>query len=105
MSKLSKSAVKVKGFKRGYNVIQRNKYLTLNGVRSLYEIYEVTGKNIEKPRVFVDEASVTKFINACEVNKIETKALKVSGFQHVKGVAAAHKDAIASVELAERLEY
>jgi hypothetical protein len=105
MSKVSKSAKKLKGFKRGYNVIQRNKYLTFNGVRSLYEIYEVTGKNIDQPRVFVDEVSVTKFINACEVNKIETKALKVSGYQHVKGVAAAHKDVMASAELAERIGY
>lgn len=103
MSKVSKSAKKLKGFKRGYNVVQRNKYLTFDGVRSLYEIYEVTGKNIDRPRVFVDEESVTKFINACEVNKIETKALKVSGYQHVKGVAAAHKDAMAAVELAEQI--
>jgi hypothetical protein len=29
--------------------------------------------------------------------------LKVSGYQHVKGVASAHKDAIAGVELAERM--
>ena len=103
MSKVSKSAKKLKGFKRGYNVIQRNKYLTLGGVRSLYEIYEVTGKNIDKPRVFVDEASVTKFINKCETGKIEAKALKVSGFQHVKGVASAHKDVLAGAELAERM--
>jgi DNA/RNA endonuclease YhcR with UshA esterase domain len=103
MSKVSKSAKKLKGFKRGYNVIQRNKYLTLEGVRSLYEIYEVTGKNIDKPRVFVDEESVTKFINKCETGKIEAKALKVSGFQHVKGVASAHKDVLAGAELAERI--
>lgn len=103
MSKVSKSAKKLKGYKRGYDVIQRNKYLTLEGVRSLYEIYEVSGKNIDKTRTFVDEASVTKFIERCETGKVQAKALKVSGYQHVKGVASAHKDAIAGVELADRI--
>jgi hypothetical protein len=32
---------------------------------------------------------------------VEAKALNVKGYQHVKGVVTAHKDAIASVELAE----
>ena len=91
-------------FPRGYKVEVVNKQLTLNGVSDLYEVYKVEHKTLPAPKIFVDKESVVKFINACEVNKIETKALKVSGYQHVKGVAAAHKDAIASVELADLVD-
>lgn len=88
-------------FPRGYKVNVVNKTLNIGGKPDLYEVYIVEHKNLASPKTFVDKASVVKFITECERNKVEAKALKVSGFQHVKGVAAAHKDAIASVELAD----
>lgn len=88
-------------FPRGYKVEVINKTLNIGGKPDLYEVYVVEHKSLAGPKTFVDKESVVKFINECERNKIETKALKVSGYQHVKGVAAAHKDAIASVELAD----
>ncbi len=91
-------------FPRGYKVAVVNKTLNIGGKPDLYEVYVVEHKSLAGPKTFVDKESVVKFINECERNKIETKALKVSGYQHVKGVAAAHKDAIASVELAELVE-
>ena len=91
-------------FPRGYKVEVINKQLTLNGVADLYEVYRVEHKTLPNPKIFVDKESVKKFITECEHNKIETKALKLSGYQHVKGVVGAHKDAIASVELAEAVE-
>jgi len=91
-------------FPRGYKVAVVNKTLNIGGKPDLYEVYVVEHKSLAGPKTFVDKDSVVKFINECERNKIETKALKVSGYQHVKGVAAAHKDAIASVELAELVE-
>jgi len=91
-------------FPRGYKVAVLNKTLNIGGKPDLYEVYVVEHKSLAGPKTFVDKESVVKFINECERNKIETKALKVSGYQHVKGVAAAHKDAIASVELADLVD-
>jgi hypothetical protein len=91
-------------FPRGYKVAVVNKTLNIGGKPDLYEVYTVEHKSLPGPKTFVDKESVVKFINECERNKIETKALKVSGYQHVKGVAAAHKDAIASVELADIID-
>ncbi len=91
-------------FPRGYKVAVVNKTLNIGGKPDLYEVYVVEHKSLAGPKTFVDKESVVKFINECERNKIETKALKVSGYQHVKGVAAAHKDAIASVELADLVD-
>ena len=91
-------------FPRGYKVEVINKQLTLNGVSDLYEVYKVEHKSLPAPKIFVDKDSVVKFINECERNKVEAKALNVSGYQHVRGVVTAHKDAVASVELAEIAE-
>ena len=91
-------------FPRGYKVEVINKTLNIGGKPDLYEVYVVEHKSLAGPKTFVDKESVVKFINECERSKIETKALKVSGYQHVKGVAAAHKDAIASVELADLVD-
>jgi len=91
-------------FPRGYKVNVVNKTLNIGGKPDLYEVFIVEHKSLAGPKTFVDKESVVKFINECERNKIETKALKVSGYQHVKGVAAAHKDAIASVELADLVD-
>ena len=91
-------------FPRGYKVEVINKTLNIGGKSGLYEVYVVEHKSLAGPKTFVDKESAVKFINECERNKIETKALKVSGYQHVKGVAAAHKDAIASVELADLVD-
>ena len=91
-------------FPRGYKVNVVNKTLNIGGKPDLYEVFVVEHKSLAGPKTFVDKESVVKFINECERNKIETKALKVSGYQHVKGVAAAHKDAIASVELADLVD-
>lgn len=110
MSKVTKkTAKKVTGrtgrpkseFPRGYKVEAVNKQLTINGVLDVYEVYQVEHKALPKPKTFIDKDSVLKFINVMESNKVEVKALNVKGFQHVKGVVSAHRDAVASVELAE----
>ena len=88
-------------FPRGYKVNLVNKTLNIGGKSDLYEVYVVEHKNLAGPKTFVDKESVVRFINECERNKVEAKALNVKGYQHVKGVVSAHKDAIASVELAE----
>jgi len=88
-------------FPRGYNVQLVNKDLTLDGVRDLYEVYVVEHKSLPNPKTFVDKESVIKFINVCEANKVEAKALSLKGYQHVKGVASQHKEAMVAPEMEE----
>jgi hypothetical protein len=91
-------------FPRGYKVNVVNKTLNIGGKPDLYEVYVVEHKNLAGPKTFVDKESVVRFINECERNKIETKALDLKGYQHVKGVVSAHKDAMATEQLAEIIE-
>ena len=91
-------------FPRGYKVEAVNKQLTINGVLDLYEVYVVEHKALPNPKTFIDKDSVVKFIHVMDSNKVEAKALNVRGFQHVRGVVSAHRDAVASVELAEIAE-
>lgn len=88
-------------FPRGYKVNVINKDLTIDGIRDLYEVYEVTHKSLERPKIFVDKESVKKFITATEASKVEAKALSLKGYQHVKGVVSQHKEAMVAPELAE----
>jgi hypothetical protein len=99
----AKPAVKRAGpkFKRGYKVTLINKELVLNGVKDLYELYEVTGPKVDKTRWFVDEESVQLFIAKCEQSHIEANALAGKGHQFVKGVISETKELMAASELPE----
>ena len=88
-------------FPRGYNVQVVNKDLTLDGIRDLYEVYVVEHKSLPTPKTSVDKESVQKFINTMEANKVEAKALSLKGYQHVKGVASQHKEAMVAPEMEE----
>jgi hypothetical protein len=96
-----KSVRKQPEFPRGYTVNVISKDLTLDGIRDLYEVYEVTHKSLDKPKTFIDKESVKKFIVATEGNKVEAKALSLKGYQHVKGVVSQHKEAMVAPELEE----
>lgn len=98
---VKKSTRKQPEFPRGYKVNVINKQLTLGGVSDLYEVYEVTHKTLERPKIFVDKESVKKFIVATEAHKVEAKALSLKGYQHVKGVVSQHKEAMVAPELEE----
>jgi hypothetical protein len=98
---VKKSTRKQPEFPRGYKVNVINKQLTLGGVSDLYEVYEVTHKTLERPKIFVDKESVKKFITATESNKVEAKALSLKGYQHVKGVVSQHKEVMVAPELEE----
>jgi len=88
-------------FPRGYKVEAVNKQLTLNGVLDVYEVYTVEHKSLDRTKTFVDKESVQKFINVMEANKVEAKALSLKGYQHVKGVASQHKEAMVAPEMEE----
>ena len=88
-------------FPRGYKVNQTNKVLNIGGTPARYDVFVVEHKSLKYPKTFLTREAVDKFINETERQKLEAKALKVSGYQHIKGVVSAHKDAIAAVELVE----
>lgn len=78
---MSKSKVKtLKGLKRGYVATLKTKVFNFGEGRHKYEVYEVTGKNIDKPRYFVDEDSVRMFVtsldNEVSLDKAFTNAVK-----------------------------
>lgn len=98
--KVTKVSRKKSEYPRGYKVNVVNKTLNIGGKPDLYEVYTVEHKNLAGPKTFVDKESVVKFINECEANKVEAKALSLKGYQHVKGVVSAHKDIMAAPELA-----
>ena len=78
---MSKSKVKIlKGLKRGYVATLKTKVFNFGGGRHKYEVYEVTGKHIDKPRYFVDEESVRMFVTSVDteasLDKAFTNAVK-----------------------------
>lgn len=78
---MSKSKVKtLKGLKRGYTATLKTKVFNFGEGRHKYEVYEVTGKHIDKPRYFVDEESVRMFVTSVDteasLDKAFTNAVK-----------------------------
>ena len=72
---MSKSKVKtLKGLKRGYVATLKTKVFNFGEGRHKYEVYEVTGKHIDKPRYFVDEESVRMFVTAVDTETALDKA-------------------------------
>ena len=69
---MSKKAKTLKGLKRGYVATLKTKVFNFGEGRHKYEVYELTGKDIDKPRYFVDEDSVRMFVTQTDnANKLE----------------------------------
>jgi hypothetical protein len=66
--------------KRGYKAIVKNKKLNFGDGKHIYEVIELSGPKMDKPRIFVDEESVRKYVGEIEVetkmNKLETSLIK-----------------------------
>ena len=78
---MSKSKVKeIKGLKRGYKATIKNKKFNFGDVKHIYEVIELAGPKMDKPRIFVDEESVRLFIEKNEgvvsLEKAFTNAVK-----------------------------
>ena len=72
---MSKSKTKtLKGLKRGYVATLKTKVFNFGEGRHKNEVYEVTGKHIDKPRYFVDEESVRMFVTAVDTETTLDKA-------------------------------
>jgi hypothetical protein len=70
----------LKGLKRGYIATLKTKVFNFGEGRHKYEVYELTGPKVDKPRYFVDEDSVRMFVSANEtetgLEKAFTAAVK-----------------------------
>lgn len=64
----------LKGLKRGYVATLKTKVFNFGEGRHKYEVYEVTGKHIDKPRYFVDEDSVRMFVTSVDTETALDKA-------------------------------
>jgi hypothetical protein len=77
------SKVKVKEIKlgkRGYKAIVKNKKLNFGDGKHIYEVIELSGPKMDRPRIFVDETSVRKYVGEIEVelkqDKLENSLIK-----------------------------
>ena len=98
------SKVKVKEIKlgkRGYKAIVKNKKFNFGDGRHVYEVIELSGPKMDKPRIFVDEESVRKYVGEIEtetkMDKLETSLIKNVLSKKEK------KEALASKELSDMM--
>ena len=77
---MSKKTNEIKLGKRGYKAVVKNKKFNFGDGKHIYEVIELSGPKMDKPRIFVDEASVRKYIGELEVetkmDKLETSLIK-----------------------------
>ena len=70
----------IKGLKRGYKATIKNKKYNFGDGKHVYEVIELAGPKMDKPRIFVDEESVRLFIDKNEglvsIEKTFTNAVK-----------------------------
>ena len=99
---MSKSKVKeIKLGKRGYKAIVKNKKFNFGDGKHIYEVIELSGPKMDKPRIFVDEESVRKYVGDIEV---ETKMDKLEN-SLIKNVLSKKdkKEVLASKELSDMM--
>ena len=77
---MSKKIKEIKLGKRGYKAIVKNKKFNFGEGKHIYEVIELSGPKMDKPRIFVDETSVRKYIGEIEIetkmDKLETSLIK-----------------------------
>jgi hypothetical protein len=57
---MSKKTNEIKLGKRGYKAVVKNKKFNFGDGKHIYEVIELSGPKMDKPRIFVDETSVRK---------------------------------------------
>lgn len=77
---MSKKLKEIKLGKRGYKAIVKNKKFNFGDGKHVYEVIELSGPKMDKPRIFVDEESVRKYIGEIDAeakaDKLETSLIK-----------------------------
>lgn len=66
---MSKKLKEIKLGKRGYKAVVKNKKFNFGDGKHIYEVIELSGPKMDKPRFFVDEESVRKYVGEVETEK------------------------------------
>lgn len=96
---MSKKVKEIKLGKRGYKAIVKNKKFNFGDGKHIYEVIELSGPKMDKPRIFVDEESVRRYVGELDV-EIKTDKLENSLLRNVVSKKA-KKEVLASKELSE----
>jgi len=94
---MSKKVKEIKLGKRGYKAIVKNKKFNFGDGKHIYEVIELSGPKMDKPRIFVDEDSVRKYVGELDV-EIKADKLENSLLRNVVSKKA-KKEVLASKEL------
>jgi hypothetical protein len=91
---MKKKVKEIKLGKRGFKAVVKNKKYNFGDGKHIYEVIELSGPKLDKPRIFVDEESVRLFVERFETEnksvKLETSLLKnVVSKKEAKEVMAA----------------
>ena len=77
---MSKKVKEIKLGKRGYKAVVKNKKFNFGDGKHIYEVIELSGPKMDRPRIFVDEESVRKYVGDIEVetkmDKLENSLIK-----------------------------
>jgi hypothetical protein len=77
---MNKKVKEIKLGKRGYKAVVKNKKFNFGDGKHIYEVIELSGPKMDKPRMFVDEESVRKYVSEIEgenkMIKLETSLIK-----------------------------
>jgi hypothetical protein len=89
--------------KRGYTIVRVERELTINQVKDVYELYELTGKGFEQPKYFVTEEHAKRYIETLKSEDLQSKALagKVHGGPMARAVVSEMKELAAQADLPE----
>lgn len=104
---MSKKVKEIKLGKRGYKAIVKNKKFNFGDGKHIYEVIELSGPKMDKPRIFVDEDSVRKYVGELDVeikaDKLENSLLKNVVSKKAKKEVLASKDLSAMIPDLETL--
>ena len=91
--------MKLKGLKRGYEVTMKTKLYNFGDGRHRYEVYELAGPKMDKPRTFVDTESVLMFVNEIE-NEVKIEKTFTSAVKRVSSKSE-RKELLAAKEISD----
>ena len=96
---MKKKVKEIKLGKRGFKAVVKNKKFNFGDGKHIYEVIELSGPKLDKPRIFVDEESVRLFVerfdSETKLVKLETSLLKNVVSKKEK------KEVMAATELSE----
>ncbi len=107
---MSKKVNEIKGLKRGYKATIKNKKYNFGDGKHIYEVIELAGPKMDKPRIFVDEESVRLFIERNEgivgLEKAFTNAVKRASTKSERKEMQAAKEIgdLMNIDLAKHID-